>query len=873
MELCQSGDIPVAMDKKLRILMLDANPTEASAIGKELTRAGISFTTERVDSKQQFEQSMREFDPDLILSDYWLPSFDGISALAMSLEYLPDVPFIFVSGALGEELAIDAMKNGATDYVLKVGLSRLVPAVRRALRESEERAERKRAEGKLRESEERLKTILGSISTGVVIIDPKAHRIVDANPAAVEMIGFPLEGIVGQTCHKFMCPAEKGKCPITDLGQELDREERELLTASGPPRPVLKTVTRVILDGREHLLESFMDISERRSMEKALRESEGAAQAILNVPVGSFAIIDPGGVLLAINESGAERLGKKADELVGKRIFDFMPTDVGSIQARKVKEVARTGKSARFEDVRDGHFFENSLFPLFDDREKVTRIVVFGQDITERKQVEIAQKKDRDFISKVLDTAGALVMVVEREGRILLFNRTAEHVSGYSFAEVRGKKPWDIFMPAVAREARASFKDIISGKDVGPWQLVARTKSGEKRNVAGSHSTLVGADGDAEYVIITATDVTESRLAGVALKESEERYRTVFESTGTAMCIIDSEATITFLNDEFERICGHKRHEIVGEKKLVEFLDEERAAAVTEYCAGFSRGATRKKTPLHFECSFRPRSGKELKMLANMGLLPGTGAGTSAVSLIDVTREKAYEQDLRERAERLRDFLVVASHELRHPIAIVKGYANTLTEYMERMPPDLVQEILRDIDLSTDRLTRYVEQLLDVSRVEQGRLFINREPSDPDILLKMALDDSRVMGLPNKFVTRVGAGTGPIQVDAEKFVQLIHILVDNAAKFSPPDSPIEIEVDRKNSSVEVSVLDRGNGIPKPARRKVFDRFYQVEDALHHSKPGMGLGLYIASQIVDAHGGRIWVEPRDGGGSVFRFTIK
>jgi len=258
-------------------------------------------------------------------------------------------------------------------------------------------------------------------------------------------------------------------------------------------------------------------------------------------------------------------------------------------------------------------------------------------------------------------------------------------------------------------------------------------------------------------------------------------------------------------------------------------------------------------------------------MLANMGALPGAGAG--AVSLIDVTREKAYEADLKERAERLRDFLVVASHELRHPIAIVKGYANTLTEYMERMPPDLIQEILRDIDQSTDRLTRYVEQLLDISRVEQGRLFINREPCDPELLLKVALDGSRVLGYDNAIVTKVAAGTGPIKVDAEKFVQLVHILLDNAAKFSPAGSTIEIEVAGKGAEVEVRVLDRGNGVPRGSRQKIFDRFYQVEDALHHSKPGMGLGLYIASQIVEAHGGRIAVEPRDGGGSVFKFTMK
>jgi two-component system sensor histidine kinase KdpD len=92
-------------------------------------------------------------------------------------------------------------------------------------------------------------------------------------------------------------------------------------------------------------------------------------------------------------------------------------------------------------------------------------------------------------------------------------------------------------------------------------------------------------------------------------------------------------------------------------------------------------------------------------------------------------------------------------------------------------------------------------------------------------------------------------------------------------KFSPPASFIDIEVQSSGDTLEVAVLDRGNGIPEASREKVFDRFYQVEEALHHSKPGMGLGLYIASQIVDAHGGRIWVEERDGGGSAFKFTIK
>ena len=851
--------------------MLDANPADCESIGNELRRAGISFTAERVEDRQGFETGLGEFSPDLVLSDYWLPAFDGISALAIARGRLPDVPFIFVSSALGEELAIDALKNGATDYVLKASLSRLVPAVRRALREGEEVAGRKLAQDRLRESEERLKTIFGSVPTGILIVDPETHRIVDANPAAVSMVGFPAEGIIGQVCYNLVCPASKGECPVTDLGAELELAESELLTSSGERRPVLKTVKRVVLDGREHLLESFTDITYVKDMERALRESEDAAQAVLNVPVDTVAVIDRDGRVVGINESGAAALGFGRADVIGRRLFDLVPGPAGRGRAKKAMEVVRTGAAVRFEDEVEGVSYENSMFPLLDDRGGVTRMAVFARDITERKLLEVAQQKDRDFISKVLDTASALVMVMEREGRIVLFNRTAETVSGYSFDEIRARKPWDVFTPGASPEMRSRFGDVVTGREIGPWELRARTKGGEVKSIAGSHATLLDADGEVEYVIVTATDVTESRLAEAALKESEERYRSVFDTTGTGMCIVGQGSAIVFLNDEFERMSGFKRDEILSGKKLVDFLDEETGAKTLRFCADCSSGSRRKRVPLHFECVFTGADGKKLNMLANMGALPGAGAG--AVSLIDVTREKAYEADLKERAERLRDFLVVASHELRHPIAIVKGYANTLTEYMERMPPDLVQEILRDIDQSTDRLTRYVEQLLDVSRVEQGRLFINREPCDPELLLKVALDDSRVLGYDNAIITRVAAGTGPIHVDAEKFVQLMHILLENATKFSPAGSTIEVEVAGKGAEAEVRVLDRGIGVPKASRQKIFDRFYQVEDARHHSKPGMGLGLYIAGQIVEAHGGRVTVGPRDGGGSVFRFTVK
>jgi PAS domain S-box-containing protein len=138
-------------------------------------------------------------------------------------------------------------------------------------------SERKRMEEALRESEERLKTIFDSVSTSIMIIDPETHVIVDANPAAIEMAGAPKEQIVGSTCHKYLCPAEEGRCPITDLGQTIDNAERVFLRSNGNPTAVMKSVCRIVLGGRGHLLESFIDITERKKLEAQLAQSQRLA--------------------------------------------------------------------------------------------------------------------------------------------------------------------------------------------------------------------------------------------------------------------------------------------------------------------------------------------------------------------------------------------------------------------------------------------------------------------------------------------------------------------------------------------------------------------------------------------------------------------
>ena len=138
---------------------------------------------------------------------------------------------------------------------------------------------REKTENNLKESEQRLKTLYRSVQAGILLIDPASHTIVDVNPAGAELIGLPKEKIVGSICHKFVCPADEGKCPISDLGQQVDNAERILINAKHESVPVIKTVSIIMLDGRKHLMETFFDISHQKRTEKELEAAKEASEA------------------------------------------------------------------------------------------------------------------------------------------------------------------------------------------------------------------------------------------------------------------------------------------------------------------------------------------------------------------------------------------------------------------------------------------------------------------------------------------------------------------------------------------------------------------------------------------------------------------
>ncbi len=223
--------------------------------------------------------------------------------------------------------------------------------------------------------------------------------------------------------------------------------------------------------------------------------------------------------------------------------------------------------------------------------------------------------------------------------------------------------------------------------------------------------------------------------------------------------------------------------------------------------------------------------------------------------------------------DRLRsELLANVSHELRTPLASIKGFTSTLLQPDVNWSEDEQRDFLQSIDQEADRLTRLINDLLDISRLEAGALTLEKRNYQISEILNSV--SSRLANLTehHQLGVKVPSGLPPVFVDEARIGQVLTNLVGNATKYSKEGSPITIEAQLADDQIIVSVADRGVGIPPELLDRLFDRFYQTESIVTGRKSGTGLGLSICRGIVEAHGGKIWVESKVGEGSRFSFSL-
>ena len=379
-------------------------------------------------------------------------------------------------------------------------------------------------------------------------------------------------------------------------------------------------------------------------------------------------------------------------------------------------------------------------------------------------------------------------------------------------------------------------------------------------------------------------DITAHAAAIEALRTSEFRLASIVDIAADAIVSVDEEQIITLFNQGAERTFGYKASEVIGQP-LDLLLPPDVHAIHREHMRRFAHsGEAARRMGERSEVRGRRKNGEIFPAEASISKFQVDGRQVFTAVLRDITERRAAEDErarlleaervaraAAESALRTRDeVLAVVSHDLRNPLSVIDMCAVSLAD---RLPSDDegARHLIRTIENSTQWMNRLIEDLLDVARVEAGRLALDRQLCD----LVVVISEATVMLEPliaEKSLTlreELPERLPPTNVDARRVVQVLENLVSNAVKHTAAGGEIRIRADAANGEIRVAVADTGAGIPADNLPHLFDRFWQARGA---RRGGAGLGLAIAKGIVEAHGGRIWVESTLGEGSTFRFSL-
>ncbi|MEG5050724.1 MULTISPECIES: PAS domain S-box protein [unclassified Microcoleus] len=474
--------------KTLNILLVEDSPLDAELIEAYLMDGGLQFSLVCVENREDFATALEKQRFDIILADYMLPCFNGIAALEIAHTTCPGVPFIFVSATLGEEVAIETLKSGATDYVLKRRLIRLVPSIERALREVQERNERKQAEAQQQESEARFRIMADTAPVMIWMSD--TDQLGDYfNKVWLEFTGRTLAQEMGTGWMENLHPDDLPECldiyqKAFDAGSEY-RLECRLRRYDGEYRWVLGTGVPRYRPDRTFAgyIGSYIDISDRKQAEqeraaalsreqaarlqaeetaKALQSANYRITNILESITDAFIAVDLNWNYTYVNQKAQELLGKSQAELIGKNVWEIFPWAVDLQCYKMAAKALAENVTVEYEEFVQlwNKWLKVRFYP------SDSGLSAYIQDVSDRKQAEAAFKASEEKLRMLVEANLIGIMFGDVNGRIMEANDEFLRIVGYTREQLqRGELNWIESTPAEYRSL--DEKGIAEAQETG----------------------------------------------------------------------------------------------------------------------------------------------------------------------------------------------------------------------------------------------------------------------------------------------------------------------------------------------------------------------------------------------------------------------
>ncbi len=610
-----------------------------------------------------------------------------------------------------------------------------------------------------------------------------------------------------------------------------------------------------------------------------MRDTNDSIATILESISDAFFALDNEWCFTYVNHRAELLLQRTRDALLGRSVWEEFAGSADTIFYQQYHEAVATQKMVQFEDyyIVSAIWFEVRAYPSPDG------LAVYFHDITERKQAE----EEREHLLRQVEAERATaeahgrqvdamlanmsegVIIADPQGNVLQMNAVAAQIHKYNQPRDFQRNivefpdtfelhyPDGRFMPI----EEWPLSRVLRGETVMDYEVrVKRIQTGDVQIWSYSGGLVRNEQGIVTMVMLTLRDITIQKEAEEQVRASEERFRLLCDNAPIGIAISRGMNTI-YVNQTFVNLFGYDSASELMNTSFLELVTPECREQILLYVAQRERGEV---APTSYEAVGLRKDCSTFILAVDVGRMSLGDDVASITFTTDITERKEAER-------RKDDFLSMVSHELRTPITSVKAYTQLLQRMFEKEGKKEPALYLSKMDTQINKLTQLIVTLLDMTRLQADKLVFIEEPFDFDALVCDVVESIQ-RTTPQHSIVIDGSIGRDVVGDKERLGQVLRNLITNAVKYSRGTDTVRVSLSTLSEQLTVHVQDFGIGIPKHQQAKVFERFYRVYDNNDTTYPGLGIGLYVAREIITRHKGMLWVESVEGQGSTFSFSL-